>query len=192
MGFRKSESDFDGLFVLQPDVFGDSRGFFMELYQQDHFDQIGLGNLQFVQDNLSYSSRGTLRGLHFQAPPYAQGKLVSVLQGRVLDVGVDIRRNSPTYGKVFHREIDSEAKEMIYLPPGFAHGFQVLSEDCLFFYKCTGLYYKASEGGLMWDDPALEIPWADIAPILSEKDKHYPSLEDLESPFEYQVSKTKG
>lgn len=184
MGFKKSETRFEGLVLLQPDVFGDSRGYFMELFNKAHFDGVGLGHLAFVQDNLSYSSKGTLRGLHFQAPPHAQGKLVSVLQGTVLDVAVDIRKGSDTYGETFVKEINGETKEMIYIPPGFAHGFQVLSDTCLFLYKCTQLYNKASEGGLYWNDPELNIPWEDIPPVLSEKDKHYPRLGELQSPFE--------
>ncbi|MCI4666910.1 MAG: dTDP-4-dehydrorhamnose 3,5-epimerase [Bacteroidia bacterium] len=184
MGFSKSETHFDDLVILQPDVFGDSRGYFMELFNESHFKKVGLGHLSFVQDNLSYSSKGTLRGLHFQAPPHAQGKLITVLEGRVLDVAVDIRKGANTYGEVFVKEINGETKEMVYIPPGFAHGFQVLSDTCLFLYKCTNLYNKASEGGLAWDDPMLNIPWEDIPPILSEKDKHYPTINELKSPFE--------
>lgn len=183
MGFKKLETRFEGLVILQPDVFGDQRGYFMELFNKSHFESVGLGHLNFVQDNLSYSSKGTLRGLHFQAPPHEQGKLVTVLQGSVLDVAVDIRKGSASYGEVFKKEINGQSKEMIYIPPGFAHGFQVLSETCLFLYKCTNLYNKPSEGGVAWDDPLLNVGWEDIPPILSEKDKHYPTLANLNSPF---------
>jgi len=183
MGFHKSDSGLQDLWIIKPDVFGDERGFFQELYNQQSFDAIGLGHLSFVQDNLSYSSRGTLRGLHFQAPPYAQGKLVTVLQGSVLDVAVDIRLHSPTYGKVFAYELDDQKREMLFVPEGFAHGFQVLSENCLFLYKCTNVYHRASEGGLLWNDTSLAAPWRDIEPILSEKDKVHPAWEAFETPF---------
>lgn len=186
MGFQVLDRPLPGLVVLQPDVFGDARGFFMELYNQQHFEAIGLGNLTFIQDNLSQSTKGTLRGLHFQAPPHAQGKLVTVIQGSVLDVAVDIRKGSPTYGQSYQKVIDDQTRTMLYIPPGFAHGFQVLSDQCLFLYKCANVYHKASEGGLYWNDPTLGINWENIDPILSEKDKHYPTLAELVSPFEYE------
>ncbi|MEO0898908.1 MAG: dTDP-4-dehydrorhamnose 3,5-epimerase [Bacteroidota bacterium] len=180
MGFSKLETGFEGLFEIQPDIFGDSRGFFMELFNQH---TIGLDTYNFVQDNLSYSTKGALRGLHFQAPPHAQGKLVTVLEGSVLDVALDIRPSSPTYGKHLSLVLDSEKKNMLFIPPGFAHGFQVLSDTCTFFYKCTEVYHKASEGGVRWNDPALDIPWRDIEPVLSEKDKLYGPLSELDNPF---------
>lgn len=183
MGFRKLDTDFPGLFVIQPDVFGDSRGFFQELYNGETFAALGLGHLQFVQDNLSFSRRGTLRGLHFQRPPHAQGKLVTVLQGQVLDVAVDIRRESPTFGQVFSYLLDDEKREMLYVPTGFAHGFQVLSADCLFLYKCTDTYHRASEGGLAWNDPALAIPWREVEPVVSPKDMEHPTWAAFETPF---------
>ncbi len=184
MAFNKSDCPIEGLYVIKPDVFGDKRGFFTELYNQKSFEEIGLGHLNFVQDNLSYSSQGIIRGLHFQAPPYAQGKLVTVLQGRVLDVAVDIRKGSPTYGEHFAIELDAEDITLFYIPPGFAHGFQVLSETCLFSYKCTDVYHKASEGGLLWNDPDLGIEWGEMAPLVSEKDQILPNLKDFFSPFE--------
>ncbi|MEM6263416.1 MAG: dTDP-4-dehydrorhamnose 3,5-epimerase [Bacteroidota bacterium] len=184
MAFRRSETSITDLLEIQPDVFGDTRGFFAELYNHRHFDSIGLGHLSFVQDNLSLSRKGTIRGLHFQAPPFDQGKLVSVLQGKALDVAVDIRKGSPTYGHAVAVELSAEKLNMLFVPPGFAHGFQVLSESCLFSYKCTNFYDKASEGGLMWNDPALDIPWVeDIEPILSEKDQYYPTFKEFVSPF---------
>ncbi|MEM6801841.1 MAG: dTDP-4-dehydrorhamnose 3,5-epimerase [Bacteroidota bacterium] len=183
MGFRKYETSIPDLFLIEPDVFSDDRGFFMELFNDNSFEKIGLGHLRFLQDNLSSSQKGTLRGLHFQAPPFAQGKLVSVLEGAVLDVVVDIRKESPTYGKSYAVELNSQSRKMLFIPGGFAHGFQVLSESCLFFYKCTEVYHKNSEGGLAWNDPALEVAWRDIPPILSEKDRHHPKLSDFQSPF---------
>ena len=183
MGFHKYETSLPDLLLIEPDVFSDDRGFFMELHNRHSFEKIGLDHLHFLQDNLSSSTKGTLRGLHFQGPPFEQGKLVSVLQGSVLDVVVDIRKNSPTYGKSFAVELNSVERKMLYIPGGFAHGFQVLSDSCLFFYKCTQVYNKSSEGGLAWDDPALEIPWRDIPPILSDKDRLHPKLSDFQTPF---------
>ena len=133
MGFRKLETSLPGIQIIQPDVFGDDRGFFMEMFNQRSFEEIGLGHLHFVQDNLSSSRKGIIRGLHFQKPPYAQGKLITVLQGKVLDVAVDIRKDSPTYGKCITAEMSAENKTMLYIPPGFAHGFQVLSDTCLLY-----------------------------------------------------------
>jgi len=183
MAFHRSDCPIEGLFVIKPDIFGDKRGFFTELYNQKGFEAIGLGELNFVQDNLSYSRQGIIRGLHFQAPPHAQGKLVTVLQGRVLDVAVDIRPESSTYGQHFSIELDAEDITLFYIPPGFAHGFQVLSETCLFSYKCTGFYNKAAEGGLLWNDPELEIKWADLPSLVSEKDQTLPTLQDFKTPF---------
>ena len=177
MGFRQLETSIPELLIIQPDIFGDDRGFFMELYNHNSFREIGLGHLNFVQDNLSSSTKGTLRGLHFQRPPYTQGKLITVLQGSVLDVVVDLRKNSPTYGQSYSIELTSEKKTMLYVPEGLAHGFQVLSDSCLFFYKCTNVYHRESDGGIYWNDPALGITWHDIPPILSEKDKNHPLFE---------------
>ncbi|MEM7514627.1 MAG: dTDP-4-dehydrorhamnose 3,5-epimerase [Bacteroidota bacterium] len=181
--FHKSETNIEGAFLIKPDVFGDQRGFFMELYNQNTFASIGLEELDFVQDNLSSSSKGTLRGMHFQAPPFAQGKLVTVLSGSVLDIIVDVRKDSPTYGEHYAIELNDENRWMVYAPPGMAHGFQVLSESCLFFYKCTATYSKVSEGSVAWDDPDLKLPWKDIPPILSQKDIESPKFKEFESPF---------
>jgi dTDP-4-dehydrorhamnose 3,5-epimerase len=183
MGFHKSKTAFQDLFIIQPDVFGDQRGFFQELYNSETFDAIGLGHLSFAQDNLSSSCRGTLRGLHFQAPPFAQGKLVTVIQGEVLDVAVDIRQGSATYGQVFSHVLNDHTRAMVYVPPGFAHGFQVLSPSCLFLYKCTANYHRDSEGGIAWNDPALAIPWREIEPIVSPKDLDHPRLAAFKTPF---------
>lgn len=157
----------------------------MELYNQRSFEQIELGHLEFVQDNLSFSQKGTLRGLHFQIPPHAQGKLVTVLEGEVLDVAVDIRKDSPTYGMHEAIKLSTEDPTLLYIPPGMAHGFQVLSDTCLFLYKCTSFYHKESERGIAWNDPQLEIPWENISPVLSEKDQQHPLFRDYDSPFQY-------
>ncbi len=183
MGFRKVETSIPDVWLIKPDVFGDSRGFFMEVWNQQAFEELSLGGFHLVQDNLSSSSKGTIRGLHFQAPPYSQGKLITALQGTVLDVVVDIRSDSPTFGQHVAVELSADDPTMIYVPEGMAHGFQVLSESCLFFYKCTNFYHKGSEGGLLWNDPSLNIPWRDIPPIVSDKDEVLPSWEVFETPF---------
>lgn len=182
MGFKKHTTEIEGLLILEPAIYGDARGYFMESYNQGAFQAIGL-DMHFVQDNLSYSRKGILRGLHFQAPPHDQGKLVSVIRGHALDVVVDIRRHSPTYGKHVMIHLSEENHKMLYIPPGFAHGFLVISEECFFSYKCTQFYHQAAEGGLMWNDPALAIDWQVTAPIISDKDSHYPSFEVFQSPF---------
>ena len=182
MGFKKSETHLEGLVIIDPDVFADERGFFKETYNQNHFKDIGL-DLKFVQDNVSYSQKGTLRGLHFQAPPHEQGKLVSVLKGTAIDVAVDIRKSSPTYGQHIAVEISGENHRMVYVPPGFAHGFSVLSLDCLFCYKCTGMYNKQAEGGILWNDPDLNIDWQVETPIISGKDQQNTLFKDFETPF---------
>ena len=182
MGFRKLETKIKGLVVIEPDVFGDHRGFFKETYNAEAFEKIGL-KLDFRQDNVSYSSKGILRGLHFQAPPHAQGKMVTVLQGAVLDVAVDIRTSSPTYGQHVAVELTGENHRMFYVPPGFAHGFLVLSETCYFCYKCTDVYHPETEGGLMWNDPALGIEWPIQDPTISNKDKDYAPFPEFVSPF---------
>lgn len=183
MAFRKLETHIPGVWLVKPDVFGDSRGFFMELWNQKAFEGMNLGGLSLVQDNLSSSTIGTIRGLHFQAPPHAQAKLITVLQGSVLDVVVDIREDSPTFGQHLAVEVSSEDPCMVYVPEGMAHGFQVLSDTCLFFYKCTEFYHKASEGALAWNDPFLNISWREIPAIVSEKDQAAPQWEAFETPF---------
>ena len=182
MGFKLQTTDIEDLLILEPAVFGDERGYFLETYNEKAFAEIGL-NMRFVQDNLSYSRKGILRGLHFQAPPSAQGKLVSVVKGHVLDVAVDIRKNSPTYGKHEMVHLSDENRKLFYIPPGFAHGFLVISEECYFSYKCTGGYDRSAEGGLMWNDPALGIDWQATNPVISEKDTLYMSFDAFESPF---------
>lgn len=174
----------EGLVIIEPDVFRDERGYFFESYNYKRFADNGL-DMVFVQDNESKSSKGVVRGLHFQRPPFAQGKLVRVFQGRVLDVAVDIRKNSPTYGESYSIELDSIDKKMFYIPEGFAHGFVTLEEDTIFAYKCTNVYNKESEGSLLWNDKDLAIDWKIENPILSERDKNNPIFKDLNSPFEY-------
>lgn len=178
-----SPTPLSGLLRVQPQVFGDARGFFLELFNAQAFQQAGLESYHWVQDNLSRSVQGTVRGLHFQAPPHAQAKLVCCLEGQVKDVVVDIRRNSPTYGQAYTEVLDSSQMNMLLIPEGFAHGFSVHSPHCLFFYKCTHYYHKASEGGLAWDDPALGIDWGVQQPILSDKDRQNPTLAAFSSPF---------
>jgi dTDP-4-dehydrorhamnose 3,5-epimerase len=165
-------------------VFGDHRGYFKETYNEASFRQIGL-DVHFMQDNMSFSRRGILRGLHFQAPPFAQGKLVWVVEGEVLDVAVDIRKGSPTYGQHVAVTLTGANHRMFYVPPGFAHGFQVVSETCYFAYKCSNLYDRSSEGGLMWNDPGLGIQWPVSDPVISEKDRDYAPFPEFISPFDY-------
>ena len=164
--------------VIEPDVFGDARGFFMETWSQARYVEAGLPEV-FVQDNLSYSQRGVLRGLHFQNPN-AQGKLVYVLKGEVYDVAVDIRVGSPTYGRWTGEILSAENKRQLYVPPGYAHGFCVTSEDALFAYKCTAAYDSASEGAIRWDDPDIGIDWPRLELVLSDKDKEAPLLRDMQ------------
>jgi dTDP-4-dehydrorhamnose 3,5-epimerase len=166
-----------GLLIIEPKVFGDARGFFFESYSQQRYAEAGLA-FPFVQDNFSLSRRGVLRGLHFQNPQ-AQGKLISVIQGEVYDVAVDLRRSSPTFGRWHAIHLTGESKTQFYIPPGFAHGFQVLSEQALFHYKCTEYYAPANEATLRFDDPALGIPWPLANPELSAKDKVGLPLKDL-------------
>lgn len=174
---------FEGLKVIQPKVWGDARGHFFESYSEAVFQAAGLPT-DFVQDNQSFSAKGILRGLHFQAPPFAQGKLVRVIAGAVLDVVVDIRKSSPTYGQHFKIELSAENKTMFWVPPGFAHGFLTLEDNTIFVYKVTGLYNKESEGGLLWNDVELGIDWGVADPLLSDKDKVQPSWADFKTPFQ--------
>ena len=166
-----------GVMTIEPKVFGDARGFFMETWNQARYEELGLPAV-FVQDNLSFSQKGVLRGLHFQNPN-AQGKLVSILQGEVYDVAVDIRVGSPTFAEWVGVTLSSENKRQFYIPEGFAHGFCVTSETALFAYKCTEVYQPQSEYGVSWQDPDLGIQWPIEKPLLSEKDLNYPRLKDI-------------
>lgn len=174
------ETNLKGCFIIEPKVFHDDRGYFMESFNQNTFNQ-GVGQeVNFVQDNQSYSSKGVLRGLHYQCGEHAQAKLVRVLEGEVLDIAVDLRPDSETFGQSYSILLSAENKKQFYIPRGFAHGFIVLSEKATFFYKCDNFYNKESEGGLIYNDPALAIDWGmpDTEFIISEKDKVLPTLEN--------------
>lgn len=175
------ETYIPGLLVVEPQVFGDSRGYFFESFNAAEFaEQAGI-DTQFVQDNESRSSYGVVRGLHMQLPPHAQAKLVRVVEGRVLDVAVDLRKDSPTFGKHFAIELTGENHLQVYIPKGFAHGFSVLSETAVFQYKCDGYYAPASEAAIAWNDPDLGIDWKlpSEDAVLSDKDRNHPSLEEF-------------
>lgn len=173
------------LFVLEPNVFEDERGYFFESYNQNRFHEIGI-NHNFMQDNQSLSvSKNVLRGLHFQNPPFAQAKLVRAVLGAVFDVVVDIRTGSPSYGEHFGIELSANNKLFLFIPEGFAHGFVTLEENSLFNYKCSNIYNKESEGGILWNDSDLGIKWNAKDPILSEKDKTNPKFKDFKSQFVY-------
>ena len=182
MAFKRLDTQIEDLVLIEPDFFADPRGFFMETFNAKGFSDIGI-NEQFVQDNLSQSTIGTLRGLHFQTPPFSQGKLVFVPVGEVLDVAVDLRKKSRTYGQSYTVLLSEENKRMLYVPPGFAHGFLVKSAKAIFSYKCTGFYNKSAEGGLQWNDPVLNIDWGIQDPVLSEKDRNYSPFTEFVSPF---------
>ncbi len=171
-----------GPVLFTPKVFADERGHFFEVYSKQFFINNGV-NFDFVQDNQSLSNKGTLRGLHFQAPPFDQGKLVRVSRGKVIDIIVDIRKSSPTYGQNITVELSEENFQQLWVPPGFAHGFSVLEDNTIFQYKCTNYYNKSSEGGLYYNDPELGLDWQIENPIVSEKDLVLPFLKDFVSPF---------
>jgi dTDP-4-dehydrorhamnose 3,5-epimerase len=173
------ETGIEGLIELQPKVFGDSRGFFFESYRESVFKEYGI-ETGFVQDNESFSVKETLRGLHYQKPPFAQGKLVRVLTGKVLDVVVDIRSSSKTFGQHHKVILDAEQHNQMYVPPGFAHGFAAL-EDSVFSYKCTNYYNKEAEDGLLWNDTSLNLHWGIDNPIISEKDMVLPTFAELKA-----------
>lgn len=177
------ETGISGLVVIEPDVFGDSRGYFMESFSCRKFMELTGIDVNFVQDNESKSSYGVLRGLHFQRPPHAQSKLVRVVRGRVLDVAVDLREGSPTYGKHYAIELSGDNHLQMFIPKGFAHGFAVLSEEAVFQYKCDEYYAPQSEGGIAWDDPDLAIDWKVPSDSirLSEKDRNNPILKNLKA-----------
>ena len=172
----------EGLIEIFPRVFPDSRGYFFESFRQDWLTNQGIEE-NWVQDNQSFSQKGTVRGLHFQRAPFAQAKLVRVISGKVLDVVVDLRKGSKTFGAVFSTILDAERNNHLYIPAGFAHGFSVL-EDAVFSYKCSNYYNKPSEGGILWNDPSLGIDWGVEVPIISEKDKFWPTLEKFVSESE--------
>lgn len=179
------KTDIEGVVIIEPKIFDDSRGYFYESFSQRDFDAAIGRHVNFVQDNQSFSHYGVLRGLHYQNPPYTQSKLVRVIQGKVLDVAVDIRKSSPTYGRHVAAELTGENHRQFFIPKGFAHGFVVLSETALFQYKCDEFYHPESEGAIAWNDADINIQWpiplSEI--LLSEKDKCHLMLRNIESPF---------
>ncbi len=179
-----TETNIDGLVIIEPKVFGDARGYFMETFQKNTFNS-NVTETEFIQDNESKSSKGVLRGLHFQLPPYQQAKLVRVIEGEVLDVAVDLRKDSKTYGQHYSILLSGENKKQFFVPRGFAHGFVVLSETAIFSYKVDNLYAPTHDSGILWNDETLNIDWnIDSALIqLSEKDKNLSSFKDFNSPF---------
>lgn len=178
------ETKLKDLLIIKPDVFGDNRGYFFEAYNKEVYASKGL-TMTFVQDNESKSAKNVLRGLHFQKPPFAQGKLVRVVKGAVMDVAVDIRKGSPTFGMWDSVLLTEDNKWMYWIPEGFAHGFVTLEDNTVFTYKCTHAYNKASEGGIRWNDPMLDINWNIENPILSPKDEVQPLFSEFDSPFVY-------
>ena len=181
------ETPIPGLLIFEPKVFADQRGYFLESYNQQKLKEAGISTI-FVQDNESKSSRGVIRGLHYQINPYAQSKLVRVIQGRVYDVAVDCRKGSPTFGKAYGLELSEENKLQFYIPKGFAHGFSVLSETAIFSYKCDALYQPSAERGIIYNDPALNINWG-IDPseaIISGKDTILPLFADADMNFKFE------
>jgi dTDP-4-dehydrorhamnose 3,5-epimerase len=179
MPFSVEKTPIDGLIIIDPKKFCDARGFFQETYKYSDFAALGISE-KFVQDNHSGSKKGVVRGIHFQREPFAQGKLVRVLRGKIWDVAVDLRKNSPSFAKWFGVELSEENAKMFYIPAGFGHGFVALEDDTHLFYKCTTEYDAASDGGIKWDDPDIAIDWrlGDIVPIVSEKDEKLPLLKE--------------
>ncbi len=188
---KVEKTPLDGVMIIEPDIFSDDRGSFRELFQEKRYQEmLGLSEeVHFVQDNFSVSKKGALRGLHYQAPPFGQGKLVSVLRGRVLDVAVDIRFGSPTFGKHVAVELSGENHRQLWIPTGFAHGFLVLEDDTFFIYKCTSIYSKEHDRGIFWNDPSLGIDWGNNAPIVSEKDQRHPLFGNIEKGFVFEANR---
>ncbi|MCL6090779.1 MAG: dTDP-4-dehydrorhamnose 3,5-epimerase [Candidatus Thermoplasmatota archaeon] len=183
MPFKFTAEKIEGVILVEPKGFPDGRGFFFENYKKSEFFSNGI-EYEFVQDNTSFSDPDIIRGLHFQAPPYEQGKLVRVITGEILDVAVDIRKGSPTYGQWVSEILNEENRRMLWVPPGFAHGFLTLKKSFV-HYKVTKEYNKDSEGGVIWNDPDLRINWQKSSAQLSPKDKLWPTLKDFNSPFTY-------
>lgn len=177
-------TDIKDVFILEPRVFSDARGYFFESYSKKDLESV-IGQIDFVQDNESCSVKGVVRGLHFQKPPYSQAKLVRCVKGAVLDVAVDLRKDSPTYGKFLAVELSEDNKREFFIPKGFAHGFEVLSDVAVFQYKCDEYYHPESEGGIDPFDAEIDIPWhtSPNEAIVSEKDKRHPSFSSFETPF---------
>ena len=179
-----TKTSIEGLVIIDPTVFGDNRGYFLESYNEKEFKEV-IGNVSFVQDNESKSSKGVLRGLHFQKPPFAQAKLVRCIEGKVLDVVVDIRKNSKTYGQHFTTELSGENKKQVFIPRGFAHGFLVLSESAIFAYKVDNTYAPEHDAGIRWNDPIVNIQWglSESEVLVSDKDAQLPFFNEFYSPF---------
>ncbi len=180
------KTEIEGVVIIEPKIFEDGRGYFFESFSEKNFNS-QVRTVKFVQDNESRSSYGVVRGLHFQKPPFAQSKLVRVIKGSVLDVAVDIRKGSPTFGQHVAVELTGENHRQFFIPRGFAHGFSVLTDEVVFQYKCDNFYNPQSEGAIAWDDPSLGIDWRVPADkvILSDKDKHHPLLKDADYLFDY-------
>ena len=179
-----TKTSIEGLVIIDPTVFGDNRGYFLESYNEKEFKEV-IGKVSFVQDNESKSSKGVLRGLHFQKPPFAQAKLVRCIEGKVLDVVVDIRKNSKTYGQYFTTELSGENKKQVFIPRGFAHGFLVLSDSAIFAYKVDNTYAPEHDAGIRWNDPIVNIPWglSESDVLVSKKDAQLPFFNEFDSPF---------
>jgi dTDP-4-dehydrorhamnose 3,5-epimerase len=185
---RLIETGLPGLSLLEPKLFRDERGYFLETYSRAKFAALGI-QADFVQDNQAYSANvHVLRGLHFQKPPFAQAKLVWVMRGRVLDVAVDLRRGSPTYGRNYCVELSAENFLRLFIPRGFAHGYVTLEPDTEFVYKVDAPYDAASDAGLLWNDPDLAVPWPACVPVLSAKDRAQPLFKDFDTPFVYEAA----
>ena len=182
-----TETELSGVWIIEPKVFVDTRGYFMEAYKEQEFEE-NIGKVRFIQDNESCSTRGVLRGLHYQLAPYAQSKLVRVIYGNVLDVAVDIRKGSPTFGKYIAVELSGENKRQLFIPRGFAHGFYVMSETAVFTYKVDNPYTPTHERGMRFDDPSVGVDWRIMSGDVisaSDKDRNAPLLHDAENNFEY-------
>ena len=181
---KVTKTNIEGLLIIEPDVFGDDRGYFLESYRKNSYKDLGV-EAEFVQDNISKSQKGTIRGLHYQVGDNAQGKLCQVISGKVLDVALDIRFESPTFGKYFSIALSEKNKKQLWIPPGFAHGFSVLSDEAIFSYKCTEYYSKKDERSIIYNDPDLNIDWKVDNPLVSEKDLKAKLFKDIEKDFSY-------
>ena len=179
----EKEINIDRIRTIEPTVYNDSRGFFIESFNHERFKEETGDDFSFVQDNLSCSHKNVLRGLHFQVPPFAQGKLIQVVKGRVMDIAVDIRKTSKTYGKHLKVELSSHNHRQLWIPPGFAHGFLALEDDTILSYKCTNYYSKEHEMDMLWNDVDLDIDWGIDTPIISEKDQNAKKFKNIDSPF---------
>ena len=179
---KVTKTEIEGLLIIEPDIFGDVRGYFLESYRKKSYSDLGV-EAEFVQDNISKSQKGTIRGLHYQVGDNVQGKLCQVISGKVLDIALDIRFESPTFGKYFSITLSEKNKKQLWIPPGFAHGFSVLSEESIFSYKCTEYYSKKDERSILYNDPDLNIDWKVDIPLVSEKDLRAKLFKDIEKDF---------